>query len=205
MFSYLACNVSDIASTQAAFEQIQNQTEKIDALICSAGVLRAGRLVDQPPEHIDMMMNVNIKGPWLSTRYSVPLLKNGSTPGHPARVVFVGSISGIRPKVGTGFYAASKAALHVLVGVLAVELADANILVNAVAPGTVATPMICEQPGPEGIGTSFRPSGMSPLGRIAEPDDVVDVILFFLGERSCYVTGTVLPVDGGTRAAFSPK
>ena len=205
MFNHLACDVSDVASVQAAFGQIDTQSGKIDALICSAGVLCTGRLMDQPPEHIDMMMDVNIKGPWLVTRHAMPLLKKGSTPRQPARVVFIGSISGIRPKVGSGFYAASKAALHVLAGVLAVELADAGILVNAVAPGSVATPMLSDPSGPAGAGTGFQPSGMSPLGRIAEPDDVADVVLFFLGESSRYVTGTVLPVDGGTRAAFSSK
>src|SRR5690606_6934175 len=121
----------------------------------------------------------------------------------PSRIILLGSVSGIRPKVGSGFYAATKAALHALTGVLAVELAQDNILVNAVAPGTVNTSMIRAAQS-AATGSGYKPSGTSPLGRIAEPEDVTAVILFFLSDTSRYVTGTVLPVDGGTRAAFKP-
>ena len=201
---HLSCDVSDIGSVRAAMARIAERADSIDALVCSAGVLRTGSLMDHAPEDVDLMMNVNIKGPWLVVREALGLLSKDSTVDDPARVVFVGSISGIRPKVGSGFYAASKAALHVLTGVLAVELAPRGILVNAVAPGTVLTPMItaaAPSSGPAG----YKPSGESPLGRIASVDDVAGVILFFLGGAAKYVTGTVLPVDGGTRAAFQPR
>jgi 3-oxoacyl-[acyl-carrier protein] reductase len=89
----------------------------------------------------------------------------------------------------------------VLTGILAVELAPSGIVVNAVAPGTVATPMIEALAG-LGEDSGFKPSGESPLGRIAQPDDIADVILFYLSDAAKYVNGTVLPVDGGTRAAY---
>lgn len=99
-------------------------------------------------------------------------------------------------------YSATKAALHTLTGVLAVELAKDGITVNAVAPGTTDTPMA--QQAAENAGSSgFQLSGTSPLGRIADTDDIVDAIEFFLGSSAKYVNGTVLPVDGGTRAAYS--
>ncbi|CAM4349947.1 3-oxoacyl-ACP reductase [Bordetella tumbae] len=202
--TYLQCDVSDTASVQSALLKIAESTDKVDALICSAGVLRTGNLMDQTPGEIDLMMQVNIKAPWLIARETLPLLKRASRPDDPARVVFVGSISGIRPKVGAGFYGASKAALHVLTGVLAVELAASGILVNAVAPGTVDTPMITAASQPSKT-SQYKPSGESPLGRIANPGDIVQVILFFLSNAAQYVTGTVLPVDGGTRAAFQPR
>jgi NAD(P)-dependent dehydrogenase (short-subunit alcohol dehydrogenase family) len=150
------------------------------------------------------MIDVNMKGPWLCVREALPLLRKDSSVADPARVVVVGSIGGIRPKVGTGFYGATKAAVHVLTGVFAAELAPTGVLVNAVAPGTVATPMI-ESVQNQREGSGYRLSGDSPLGRIAQPDDVVDVIMFFLSDAAKFVTGTVLPVDGGTRAAFIKK
>lgn len=150
------------------------------------------------------MLNVNIKGAWAVLVEARELLKSHAIIDAPARVVLIGSVSGLRPKVGSGFYSATKAALHVLTGVFAVEFASSGILVNAVAPGTVATPMISALGG-SGNGAAFQPSGVSPLGRIAQPADVVDTIQFFLGEASKYVTGTVLPVDGGSRAAFVQK
>lgn len=199
--NYIECDVTDRTSVQKAIDEIRRSTATIDALICCAGILRTGKLEDHTPEQVDLMMNVNIKGPWLVARELLPLLRNGAGPDNPSRVVFVGSISGIRPKVGAGFYGATKAALHVLTGVLAVELAQSNILVNAVAPGTVNTPMVSARSG-SNADTAFQPSGDSPLGRIACPNDITNVILFFLGVGANYVTGTVLPVDGGTRAAF---
>lgn len=200
-FFYRQCDVAEAASVNAAFEAIRRTTDKLDALICSAGVVRVGSLEQQTPEDAQLMIGVNMLGPWLSVREATPLLPRESTPDNPARVVIVGSISGIRPKVGSGFYGATKAAVHVLTGILAVELAPSGIIVNAVAPGTVATPMV-EALANQGEGTRYKPSGESPLGRIAQPDDIVDVILFFLSDAAKYVNGTILPVDGGTRAAY---
>lgn len=195
------CDVADPRSVAGAFQAIRASASRIDALICSAGVVRIGALAAQDVRDIDLMIDVNLKGTWLTVRQAIPLLQAGASTADPARVVIVGSIGGIRPKVGSGFYSATKAAVHVLAGVFAAELGPSGVLVNAVAPGTVATPMAdaVAQPGSE---SGFMPSGPSPLGRIAAPDDIADVILFFLGDAAKFVNGTVLPVDGGTRAAF---
>ncbi|MBT2305446.1 SDR family oxidoreductase [Variovorax paradoxus] len=193
------CDVSSHDSIKLSFAAIRRRTDKVDALVCSAGIVRPGSLEEQSVEDVDRMLAVNLKGPWLTTKEALPMLRNRSDVDHPSRVVFLGSIAGIRPKVGGGFYGASKAALHVITGVLAVELAASGVLVNAVAPGTVATPMVEAMSKP---GTGYQVSGESPLGRIAAPDDIVDVIMFFLSDAARYVNGTVLPVDGGTRAAF---
>jgi len=195
------CNVAETKSVKASFEQIGCTTDKIDALICSAGVIRIGSLEDQTREQVELMIGVNMIGPWITIREALAMLRKNATVDDPSRVVIVGSIGGIRPKVGTGFYAATKAAVHVLSGIFAVELGPTGVVVNAVAPGTVATPMVeaLSHPQPE---SAYKPSGESPLGRIAQPDDVADVILFYLSEAAKYVNGTVLPVDGGTRAAY---
>ena len=202
-FRSCACDVSSQESVRNAFSSIAKETAKIDALICSAGVLHTGALEDQSLEQVDRLLGVNLKGPWLCVLEALPLLREDASPANPSRVVIVGSIGGIRPKVGAGFYAASKAAIHVIAGILAVELAPDGILVNVVAPGTVETPMV--QHLLNTAGAAYKPSGNSPLGRLASPDDVADVIEFFLSDSAKYVNGTVLPVDGGTRAAFNNK
>jgi NAD(P)-dependent dehydrogenase (short-subunit alcohol dehydrogenase family) len=199
----LYCDVGSAASVDHAIASVAARYGRINALICSAGVLRIGSFETMDVEAFDLLFAVNTRGPFLCARAAIPLLRPAAAAGETARIVFVGSISGLRPKVGSGAYAASKAALHTLAGVLAAELGPARILVNAVAPGTVDTPMMA------GIGTGapqggFRPSGASPLGRIAVPGDVVPVIDFLLSDAAAYVTGVVLPVDGGTRAAFVP-
>jgi NAD(P)-dependent dehydrogenase (short-subunit alcohol dehydrogenase family) len=203
-YRFRQCDVGNAESVKAAFEEISRSTEKVDALICSAGVIRTGSLEEHTLEQVNVMIDVNMKGPWLCVREALPLLRKDLSVTDPARVVVIGSIGGIRPKVGTGFYGATKAAVHVLTGVFAAELAPTGVLVNAVAPGTVATPMI-ESVQTQREGSGYRLSGDSPLGRIAQPDDVVDVIMFFLSDAAKFVTGTVLPVDGGTRAAFIKK
>ena len=131
------------------------------------------------------------------------MLKNASKNSGTARIVLLSSVSALRPKINSGAYSASKAAVSQLTRVLAVECAKDNILVNAIAPGTVDTPMVREQSSPGKQG-NWRPSGPSPLGRISNPVDIVKVIKFLLDDNSSYVTGTTIPVDGGTQAAFIP-
>ena len=82
-------------------------------------------------------------------------------------------------------------------------LAPSGVLVNALAPGTVDTPMVRAM-ADSAASKGYRPSGVSPVGRIAQPDDVVDVMMFLLSDAARYVTGTTIPVDGGTQAAFVP-
>lgn len=197
------CDVADEASVRASFSGIEAQHGSVDAIVCAAGVLVTGGLMDMPVADFDRLFNINTRGAWLTARSGVELMRKRPAGAAGGRVVFLGSISGIRPKVGGGAYGAQKSALHVLCGVMAAELAGEGILVNAVAPGTVDTPMI-QAVASQGAGLSYRPSGTSPLGRVAQPEDVANVIEFLLGEQSSYVTGTVLPVDGGTRAAFVP-
>ncbi|RYG05924.1 MAG: SDR family oxidoreductase [Burkholderiales bacterium] len=194
----VVCDVSSAESVAAAFRKIASRTQQLDALICSAGILRVGRMEEACVEDIDAMLNVNVKGPWLCGRAALTLLRQGAHVEAPSRIVIVGSIGGIRPKAGAGFYGASKAAIHVVAGVMAVELAPSGVTVNVVAPGTVNTPMVAAAVQ-GGTRTDYRPSGESPLGRVAEPDDVVDVIEFFLSDAARQRRG----VAGGWRNARS--
>ena len=196
----LPCDVRDAADIASAFAEIGGQAASVDALIYSAGILRTGPLMDLSIEDFDQLFAVNTRGAWLCVKAALPLLRQAASSEMPSRVVMLGSIAAIRPKIGGGAYAASKAALSRLVRVMAVELAQDNILVNSVAPGTVDTPMIASALAEPG--KTYKPSGRSPLGRVAAPSDVVAVIRFLLQPASNYVTGTWIPVDGGTSAAF---
>ncbi len=200
----LNCDVGCVRSITSAFIQIEEKVGFVDAVICSAGTLAVGPLSDMSLSDFDRIYSINTRGAWLSARQAIPLMRKSPNLEDCPRIVFVGSISAIRPKVGSGAYAAQKAALHTLVGVMAAELAPEGILVNAVAPGTVDTPMIRAVSDPENTG-QYRPSGASPLGRVAQPEDVAAVIDFFLSRQAKFVTGVILPVDGGTRAAFIPS
>jgi NAD(P)-dependent dehydrogenase (short-subunit alcohol dehydrogenase family) len=199
----LACDVADATSVTTAFERVAARAPKLDALICCAGVLRIGPLADMSVEEFDRVFAVNTRGTWLCAKAAFPLLKAAALLASPARVVFLSSVAALRPKISAGAYAASKAAVSQLTRVIAVEWAEHGILVNALAPGTVDTPMVHAVSDPAKVGR-YRSSGASPLGRIASPDDVVDVIGFLLSDAARYITGTTIPVDGGTQAAFVP-
>ena len=198
----ITCDVSSPESVATAFAAVKKATDRIDALICSAGVTITGSLEEMTPQQADIMIGANLKGPWLTIIGALPLLRQDATVDNPSRVVIVGSIGGIRPKVGNGMYSATKAAVHVLAGIFGFELAPSGVIVNAVAPGTVNTPMHHAVLKQASKASGFNPSGVSPLGRIAEAEDVANVIMFFLSDAAKFVNGTVLPVDGGTRAAF---
>jgi len=197
------CDVTSAPSVATAFQAIGRRFGRLNGLICSAGLLRIGTLEAMAVEDFDALFAVNVRGLWLSAREAMPLLKVAGRDGEPARVVFLASISGLRHKIDSGAYAATKAAVIALTKVMAVECAADKVLVNAVAPATVDTPMVRPHLSP-GDTTRYRTSGVSPLGRIAQPEDVAAVIAFLMSEDASYVNGTVIPVDGGTVAAYVP-
>ena len=203
--STLTCDVTSVESTAAAFREIGRRYGKLNGLVCSAGVLRIGALDAMAVEDFDALFNVNVRGLWLSAKEAMPHLKAAGAKGEAARVVLLASISGIRHKIDSGAYAATKAAVIALTKVMAVESAAHGVHVNAIAPATVETPMTEPYLKPQpGSNTRYRTSGTSPLGRIAQPADMAAVIHFLLGEDAGYVNGAVIPVDGGTVAAFVP-
>ena len=197
------CDVTSPESIASVFAEIGRTFGHINGLVCSAGVLKIGRLESMPVEDFDQVFSVNVRGLWLCAREAMPLLKTAASEGEVGRIVFLASIAGLRHKIDSGAYAATKAAVIALTKVMAVESAPFNILVNAIAPATVDTPMVRPHMQP-GNNSNYRTSGTSPLGRIAEPDDIAAVIRFLLSKDAAYVTGTVIPVDGGTTAAFVP-
>lgn len=202
-FHKLLCDVADAANVAAAFGRIADTSASLNAVICCAGVLRTGLMEQMKIEDFDLVMTVNTRGTFLCAQQALPLLRAGATPDNPSRVILLSSLAAIRPKIVSGAYAASKAAVSQLCRVMAAEWAPSGVLVNALAPGTVDTPMVQVLSDPS-TSKGYRPSGVSPVGRIAQPDDIVDVMMFLLSDGARYVTGTTIPVDGGTQAAFIP-
>jgi NAD(P)-dependent dehydrogenase (short-subunit alcohol dehydrogenase family) len=202
-FMPITCDVSNAADVERAFTTIAARTPVLNALVCSAGIFRTGPLLAMSERDFDALFAVNTRGAWLSARAAAPLLEKAARGETRSRIIFVASIAAIRPKVGGGAYAASKAALTQIARVLAVELAPRGILVNAIAPATVDTPLTRALAAAAGA-NGYTLSGTSPLGRVASTADVTPVIRFLLSDESAYVTGVVLPIDGGTSAAYTP-
>jgi NAD(P)-dependent dehydrogenase (short-subunit alcohol dehydrogenase family) len=172
--------------------------ERVHVLVNNAGTNWAAPIEEFPAVGWDKVVDLNLKTPFYLTRAFLPLLEAAATADDPARVINVGSIDGLRvPEFHTYSYAASKAGLHQLTRVLARELGPRHITVNAVAPGPFESRMMAATL--DAFGDQI--AAESPLGRIGRPDDMAGVAIFLSGRGSAYVTGAVIPVDGGIWAA----
>jgi NAD(P)-dependent dehydrogenase (short-subunit alcohol dehydrogenase family) len=162
----------------------------LDGLVSNAGINRPGALVGYTLEDWDRVFAVNVRATWL-------LAKAAHAPLRAARgaIVAVGSMSGSNAHANLGAYGPSKAAVIMLVRVLAQELGRDGIRVNAVSPGLVRTGMTTQVYADQAVAAAR--DALVPLGRVAAPEDIADVIAFLLGPDARYVSGHDLVVDGG--------
>jgi NAD(P)-dependent dehydrogenase (short-subunit alcohol dehydrogenase family) len=178
--------------------EVGRAEEQVHVLVNNAGATWGAALAEFPASAWDKVLDLNLKAPFFLTRAFLPLLEAAGTADDPARVINVGSIDGLRvPELPTYSYAASKAGLHQLTRVLARELGPRHITVNAVAPGPFESKMMAVTLAQQGE----QIAAASPLGRIGRPDDMAGVAVFLSGRGAAYVTGAVIPVDGGIWAA----
>ena len=177
-----------------ADEVIDLEGGRLDILVNNAGATWGAPLDDFDDAAWDRVLDLNVKGVFHLTRFLRPALAAAGTHERPARVVNIGSVDGIRvPQLETYSYSASKAAVHHMTKVLAARLAPDNITVNAIAPGPFESKMMAATL--EAFGDSIREQ--IPLKRIGEPDDMAGTAIFLCSRAGSYLTGTVIPVDGG--------
>jgi NAD(P)-dependent dehydrogenase (short-subunit alcohol dehydrogenase family) len=167
---------------------------KLHILVNNAGANWGAPMTEYPDDAWDKVLALNLKAIFQLTRACLPQLEAAATAADPARVINIGSIDGLRvPMLHTYAYSSSKAAVHHLTRVLAIELAAKHITVNAVAPGPFESKMMAETL--RRFGDAIKSS--CPLGRIGEPEDMAGVAIYLASRAGAYLTGTVIPVDGG--------
>ena len=182
------------AGCRALADQVSAQEPQLHVLVNNAGANWGAPLEEHPEVALDKVWNLNVKGPFFLTRSLLGPLEAAAAPGDPARVINIGSIDGLKvPALETYGYSSSKAALHHLTRVLARNLAPRGITVNAVAPGPFESKMMAETL--RTFGDAIRAS--CPLGRIGEPEDMAGVVIYLASRAGAYLTGAVIPVDGG--------
>ena len=197
---------ADLTSSAAVanlWTDVQAEFGKLDALVNNAGIAIESPLALATGDwlaHWNQTMAVNLTATGLLSRAAIAHFQTRGG-GRIVNIASRAAFRGDQPDYLA--YAASKAGVSQLCRVMAAEWAPSGVLVNALAPGTVDTPMVRAVSDPT-ASKGYRPSGVSPVGRIAQPDDVVDVMMFLLSDAARYVTGTTIPVDGGTQAAFIP-
>jgi NAD(P)-dependent dehydrogenase (short-subunit alcohol dehydrogenase family) len=173
---------------------VAEREDAVHVLVNNAGATWGEPLASFPASAWDKVLDLNLKAPFFLTRAFLPLLEAAATDDDPARVVNVGSIDGLHvPPMQTYSYSASKAGLHHLTRVLARELGPRQITVNAVAPGPFESRMMAETLRTSGPAIAER----APLRRIGRPDDMAGVVVYLSSRAGAYVTGAVIPVDGG--------
>ena len=172
---------------------VAERWDSLDVLINNAGATWGAPLADHDERAWEKVLAVNVKGVAHLTRFLVPLLQVSGTADSPSRIINVGSINGLTPPpMDTFAYSASKAAVHQLSRHLAKSLAP-TITVNAIAPGPFESRMMAATL--EAFGDHIA-AGV-PLKRIGSPDDIAGAAIFLSSRAGAYVTGAVLPVDGG--------
>jgi NAD(P)-dependent dehydrogenase (short-subunit alcohol dehydrogenase family) len=191
--------VADVSTPEGAAALAAATTERfpsLDILVNNAGVTWGAPLDEFPATGWDRVAHTNVEGTFHLTVALLGALRASASREDPARVVNIGSIDGIRtPSVENYSYSASKAAVHMLTRHLARRLAAENITVNAIAPGPFQSKMMAfllEDPE-----SRAAVEGTVPLRRIGHPDDIAGLILFLCSRAGSYMTGTVIPLDGG--------
>lgn len=174
--------------------EVGEREQAVHVLVNNAGATWGAPLEEFPAAAWDKVVDLNLKAPFFLTRAFLPLLEAAATDDDPARVINVGSIDGLHvPSLPTYSYSASKAGLHHLTRVLARDLGPRRITVNAVAPGPFQSKMMAATL--DSFGDEI--ARMAPLGRIGRPDDMAGVAVYLSSRAGAYVTGAVIPVDGG--------
>jgi 3-oxoacyl-[acyl-carrier protein] reductase len=187
--SGVICDVTDAASIDAAFSQVEADQGPVEILVANAGITDDTLLLRMSEDTFTSVVDANLTGAYRVAKRAA----SGMLRKRWGRMIFISSVVGLSGGAGQANYSASKAGLVGLARSIARELGSRNITANVIAPGFVDTDMT--QSLPEARRTEIV--NQVPLRRYAEPAEIADAVAFLASDRAAYITGAVLPVDGG--------
>tara|TARA_B100002049_G_scaffold9440_1_gene6859 strand:- start:86 stop:742 length:657 start_codon:yes stop_codon:yes gene_type:complete len=183
------CDVTSTVQVDSAFEQVQQDLGPVEVLVANAGITRDGLVPRMDDDDFGTVLDTNLTGGFRAARCAVRSMMRARW----GRIVFISSVAGRIGQTGQANYAASKAGLVGLGRSLAKEFASRNVTVNVVAPGPIATDMLAALPDDRRDDYAIS----VPLGRLGKPSEVAAVVVFLASDAAAYITGAVIPVDGG--------
>jgi NAD(P)-dependent dehydrogenase (short-subunit alcohol dehydrogenase family) len=190
----VAGDVSNDVDARRMIDEAVERYGRIDVLVANAGVIPLGSITESTAEDWDRVMSIDGRGMFLTCKYAIEaMLRTGG-----GSIVCLSSISGMAGQARQAAYGPAKFAASGLTKHLAIEWADKGIRVNAVAPGTIRTEAVRrlpEQPGGAEYIEEIRKN--HPMGRLGEPEEVAKAIVFLASDDASFITGAILPVDGG--------
>ncbi len=193
---FVKTDVTQAADVEAMVEQTIHRYGRLDYAFNNAGIEQASSpLLEQTEETFDQIIDINIKGVWLSMKYEIPqMLKNGG-----GAIVNTSSVGGLVGVAGIPIYVASKHAVVGLTKSVALEYAKEGIRVNAVSPGGVETDML-DRYLKDNLQAREQMIAMHPLGRIGKSEEIANAVVWFCSDEAAFVTGQILALDGGFTA-----
>jgi NAD(P)-dependent dehydrogenase (short-subunit alcohol dehydrogenase family) len=184
------CDVTSVADVDAAFAQVEEHFGgTVEVLVSNAGVTKDGLLLRMSETDFTSVIDANLTAAYRVTKRAA----QGMVRARSGRIILISSVVGLLGSAGQANYAASKAGLVGFARSLARELGSRSITVNVVAPGPIATDMTAALPAERVAAIS----GAVPLGRMGQPDEIAGVVAFLASADAAYITGAVVPVDGG--------
>jgi NAD(P)-dependent dehydrogenase (short-subunit alcohol dehydrogenase family) len=192
-------NLADPAAPEELVRRLGERGDRLHILVNNAGATWGAPLEEYPLDAFDKLWAINVKALFRLTQLSLPLLRAAASPEDPARVINIGSVDGLGvPRMENYAYGTTKAGVHHLTRLLAGRLAAESITVNAIAPGPFDSKMMAfalNNPA-----SRAKIASTVPLGRIGRPDDVAGTVIYLSSRAGSYLTGAVIPVDGGNAA-----
>lgn len=190
-------DVAEAGDMERLYGQIKADGKGVDILFANAGIVEAKTLGEIDEDNFDKQFNTNVRGVVNTVQKALPILKDGGS------IIITGSLASDKGMLGYDIYGATKAAVKYFAKTWALALKGRNIRVNTIAPGPIDTPIMDSQAESPEKADALREqfASMVPLGRLGNPLEVANTVLFLASDASTYITGVNLAVDGGMAAA----
>ncbi len=199
---FKACDITNVDAVGQIINEISAQ-HTIDVLVSNAGIHFSGTIENTSEAEFDRVFNINVKGAYAAVKAVLPSMKANNA----GSIIIMASDQALIAKYNSFAYNMSKAALASIAKTTALDYASYNIRSNAVCPGTIETPLYhqaidkyCERSGADKAQIHQEESDLQPLGRLGQPEEVAELVLFLASEKSKFITGSLQVIDGGYTA-----